>query len=63
MPLYEYRCETCDEVFSELRCMSDREAPIECPHCGGAGKVQISSFAQGSSESSQAGDACAPGGL
>ncbi|UCG52227.1 MAG: zinc ribbon domain-containing protein [Candidatus Latescibacterota bacterium] len=47
MPLYEYKCENCQGVFSELRSMSEREAPITCPDCGGEGKIIFSTFAQG----------------
>jgi putative FmdB family regulatory protein len=48
MPLYEYQCEDCQLVFDELRKADDREAPLECPKCGGGGRVLISGFAQGS---------------
>lgn len=47
MPLYEYECEDCRLVFDELRKADEREAPISCPDCGGAGRVLISGFAQG----------------
>jgi putative FmdB family regulatory protein len=47
MPLYEYECETCSEVFFELRRSDDREKPIECPTCGGPGRVLISQVATG----------------
>lgn len=51
MPLYEYKCDKCEKVFSELRNMAEREDPIECPECGGKGKIMFSTFAQGSSSS------------
>ncbi len=61
MPLYEYKCEKCEGVFSDLRSMSDREEPIACPDCGGEGKILFSTFAQGgqSGSSASTGPACA----
>ena len=60
MPLYEYECEDCHEVFDELRRAADREKPIECPECGGDGHVVFSRFAQSSGGSR--GHALAPCG-
>lgn len=31
MPLYEYRCRSCDNVFEARRPMSEASAPAECP--------------------------------
>lgn len=31
MPLYEYRCRTCDEAFERRRPMSEASEPAECP--------------------------------
>ena len=45
MPLYEYQCIECEEIFYELRRADEREEPIECPDCGGAGHVLISQVA------------------
>jgi putative FmdB family regulatory protein len=45
MPLYEYKCNGCGQINSELRPASDREEPLECPHCGGAAEVILSTFA------------------
>jgi len=47
MPMYEYKCEGCGKVFSELRKIADREKPIQCPECGGEGRVVMSTFAAG----------------
>jgi putative FmdB family regulatory protein len=30
MPLYEYRCRTCDERFDLRRSMADADAPARC---------------------------------
>ena len=62
MPIYEYKCDKCDLVFSELRKISERKAPIACPKCGGEAQVIVSMFAQssGSSQDSNIG-ACNSG--
>lgn len=61
MPLYEYECEDCHEVFDELRRSDDREKPIACPRCGGQAHVLISAFAQGSGGSGRTVGGCTPG--
>jgi putative FmdB family regulatory protein len=35
MPLYEYRCEACDEPFEEFL-FSSTASPPPCPACGSA---------------------------
>jgi len=67
MPLYEYECEKCSELFDELRKAADRAEPIQCPKCGGDGHVVFSRFAQSSGGSRQSalapcGSAPPPGG-
>lgn len=32
MPLYEYRCRTCDERFEARRAMADADEPLACPN-------------------------------
>ena len=34
MPFYEYHCPDCQETFTLLRSISDRDEPAECPECG-----------------------------
>lgn len=38
MPLYEYRCRTCEAVYEHRRPMADADAPATCPdgHVGAA---------------------------
>jgi putative FmdB family regulatory protein len=31
VPLYEYRCRTCDDTFELRRPMSEASAPADCP--------------------------------
>jgi len=33
MPLYEYYCENCEEVFEALRSLSSSDNPVPCPKC------------------------------
>lgn len=34
MPLYEYRCNDCEFLFSLLRPVRERDLPVPCPRCG-----------------------------
>jgi putative FmdB family regulatory protein len=45
MPIYEYKCNGCGEVMSELRPVSEREEPLVCQHCDGEAQVILSTFA------------------
>jgi putative FmdB family regulatory protein len=38
MPLYDYRCRTCEAVYEERRPMADADTPATCPsgHVGAA---------------------------
>lgn len=33
MPIYEYVCDECGCVESQLRAMTDHSAPVGCPNC------------------------------
>ncbi|MCX7846255.1 MAG: zinc ribbon domain-containing protein [Dictyoglomaceae bacterium] len=53
MPIYEYRCYDCGNIFEKL---AYKEEEIECPNCGGKNiKKLISIF---SSPGSGRGSAC-----
>ena len=41
MPLYEYRCEKCGEVFDAFRSVEDRKK-TKCETCGENAEMQIS---------------------
>ncbi len=48
MPLYEYRCDACDQTFEELRSSSEADAAIECPSCESRRTARkLSRFASG----------------
>ena len=52
MPLFEFRCEKCQNEFEELLFRRDEESGVSCPSCGSE-RVEklVSSFAtKGQSE-------------
>ena len=54
MPIFEYRCSTCDKAFEEL-VLSRSQNRVECPHCGGTKvKPLVSRFAAQTSGKSAA---------
>ncbi|MBZ0156411.1 MAG: zinc ribbon domain-containing protein [Alphaproteobacteria bacterium] len=45
MPIYEYSCKKCNEVFSVFQSMNASEKDTKCPKCGSNDVVKkISSF-------------------
>jgi putative FmdB family regulatory protein len=63
MPIYEYRCEECDEDFEVfVRSPSQRASPI-CPKCGSHRvRKAMSLFGVGGATSSRTSEAsCSPG--
>ena len=62
MPVYEYRCRSCDEVFEVRRPMSESSEPATCPD-GHADAVRLLSvFASVGASRSAGSDAPAPTG-
>ena len=68
MPVYEYRCRTCDEVFEARRPMSESSATATCP-AGHGGAVRLLSVfaavgapAGGAAPASGGGGGCCGGG-
>ncbi len=47
MPIYEYRCEHCDDEFEELVSSGTPDSQVECPACGrqGSARRKLSAFA------------------
>jgi putative FmdB family regulatory protein len=45
MPLYEYRCRTCDADFELRRAMSEASEPAECPQGHADSMRRLSIFA------------------
>ena len=44
MPIYEYQCTNCQNIFELRRSFSDMDAPTTCPKCGKSGKRLVSAF-------------------
>ena len=58
MPIFEYRCSNCNEVFEYLR-LSRRDNHVECPHCGGQeAKQMFSVFAAPTGKSNASSGDC-----
>ena len=52
MPIYEFKCRKCGNVFERLCFASDDESDILCPTCkGNEVEKLLSSFSSGSSSS------------
>lgn len=53
MPIYEYRCEECDEPFEVFVRSSSQKADLTCPKCGSQKvKKAVSLFGVGGAGSS-----------
>ena len=62
MPLYEYICKDCDQIFEVIRLMKDADAPIDCKKCGGQHTIRkISAFNAQSSGRSFSSSSCGCG--
>jgi putative FmdB family regulatory protein len=63
MPIYEYRCEACGEVFEVLVRSRSRQTGPRCPKCGSAEVTKaMSLFGLGRATGRRANEAaCAPG--
>ncbi len=66
MPIYEYRCESCNAAFEKLVRRAEDSAAVECPSCGEKRvKQQLSVFAahSGTAKESKAPAMCPSGGV
>lgn len=62
MPLYEYRCESCEKRFEELTSAANA-SKVRCPHCDGRRVSRLlSAFAVGGSGATAAAEAGPCGG-
>ena len=63
MPVYEYRCPNCTQVFERLVSFADGGRDVNCPTCGAqAGKLLSTFAAIGVAGGSTTGDQPAPTG-
>jgi putative FmdB family regulatory protein len=42
MPIYEYKCQSCEQRFEKIQKFSDPQCK-KCPHCGGVLRKLVSS--------------------
>lgn len=42
MPMYEYRCQSCEEITDAIRSIDDRDNAPACEHCNGETRKIIS---------------------
>ncbi len=62
MPLYEYKCGKCGEVFEQLVSPGKKDAKVQCPKCNSkTTKRQFSCFAIGSSNAGGSSASCPTG--
>ena len=45
MPIYEFRCQGCGEIFEHLAMKRGEELEAKCPHCGGQELSRVMSTA------------------
>ncbi|MBN2188689.1 MAG: zinc ribbon domain-containing protein [Chitinispirillaceae bacterium] len=61
MPLYEYRCSSCDNVYEEL-VSGDRNKKVPCPSCGSDASEKlisvVSSITMSGAADTPCGSAC-----
>jgi putative FmdB family regulatory protein len=61
MPIYEYRCRECGEVFDAFQRVGEDGEELECPKCGTPRPEKLfSSFASAGSSSTSG--SCVPRG-
>ena len=63
MPLYEYKCEKCGEIFETLISLSKINDPVECAKCGSKETTRLfSPFSASSSGKSKSSSSCSTQG-
>ncbi len=63
MPIYEYRCQDCHQLFQKLQFLSAGKKGITCTNCGSRRvERQLSVFASTSQSGPPASSGCAPAG-
>ena len=65
MPIYEYRCDTCEHAFEMIRSVSESDQGLNCPICKGpkvSRLMSVFSSSQGQNTSSSGtAPSCGPG--
>jgi putative FmdB family regulatory protein len=60
MPLFEYKCPSCERVFEEL--VSSPDTPVPCPQCGSDKTEKLLSVFAASTGGAQSLPSCASPG-
>jgi len=61
MPIYEYRCWKCGDVFEKIQKVEEGAESLKCPYCGAQKPEKVlSSFS--SSKRSESSSSCGPAG-
>jgi putative FmdB family regulatory protein len=61
MPIYEYQCQKCKEIFESLQLSRATEEDTECPQCGSDRTERIvSTFATSGGGDVFGGSSCGP---
>ena len=55
MPIYEYKCKTCDTQFEALRPMAQADSPTPCPQCDGEETMRLLSVFAASAKGADGG--------
>jgi len=42
MPVYEYKCDSCETVCMLMRKIENKDNPVECVKCGGEARLVMS---------------------
>jgi len=61
MPIYEYRCVKCAELFDVLQSVGADNSQLTCPKCGAAKPEKMMSQFAASGGAAGTGSSCAPG--
>jgi putative FmdB family regulatory protein len=63
MPIYEYQCQKCQEIFESLQLSRATEEDTDCPQCGSDRTERIvSTFATCGGGDVMGGSSCGPSG-
>ncbi len=64
MPIYEYRCEMCQEQFEQFVRSLSAQKKVICPRCGSENvQKMVSLFGTKSEAGSSSSLSCAPGSI
>ncbi len=62
MPIYEYQCRKCGEIFEKIQKVDEKEDSLTCPYCGEEKPERLLSGFSSSKGSESATSSCGPSG-